>query len=124
VCPIIDARKHELYACAVRFEDDGRVVEVVPEHVGPPAVVGRRLREAAGSAPLLAVGEGVRAYADELLPALGEPTQVAPRTFDAPRGAVIARLAAAEFALGHREDPALAAPAYLRPPDAEYKPRL
>lgn len=123
VCPVIDARKHELYAAALRFEADRPPVEVVAEHVGPPSVVGAALRRAAGDAPLVLVGEGARAYPDELLAAVGTPSRVAPRTFDAPRGAVLARLATADYRAGHREDAALAAPAYLRPPDAEYRPR-
>jgi tRNA threonylcarbamoyladenosine biosynthesis protein TsaB len=122
VCPVIDARKHELYAAALSFTADGVPTEVVPEMVGAPAVVGQRLRAAAGGATILLVGEGVTAYADELLPALGAPTRLAPPTFGAPRGVLLARLATADFLAGAREDPALAAPVYLRPADAEYRP--
>ena len=122
VCPVIDARKHELYACAMRFDGDGRPLELVPEHVGAPAVVGERLRAAAGDSPVLLVGEGVRAYPDELLATLGSPTRIGPTPFDTPRGAILARLGQADFQAGVRDDPALAAPTYLRPSDAEYKP--
>lgn len=122
VCPVIDARKHELYAAALSFPADGAPTEVVPEMVGAPAVVGARLRAAAGGATILLVGEGVAAYADELLPVVATPTRVAPTTFGAPRGVLVARLATADYLAGAREDPALAAPAYLRPADAEYAP--
>lgn len=122
VCPVMDARKHELYAAALRFDAEGVPSEVVAEHVGPPAAVGARLRAAAGADRLVVVGEGARAYASELVPALGTPTLFAPAAFDTPRGALLARLAIADFRAGLREDPALAAPVYIRPSDAEYKP--
>lgn len=124
VCPVIDARKHELYASMVSFAADGTATEIVAEHVDAPAAVGARLREAAGDRAILVVGEGAAAYGGELVPALGAPTRIAPASYAVPRGAVLAHLATADFAAGAREDPALAAPAYLRPPDAEYRPRV
>jgi tRNA threonylcarbamoyladenosine biosynthesis protein TsaB len=124
VCPVIDARKHELYASMVAFGADGTATEIVAEHVDAPTAVGERLREAAGGRAILVVGEGALVYAGELVPALGAPTRIAPASYAVPRGAVLARLAAADFTAGAREDPALAAPAYLRPPDAEYRPRV
>jgi len=123
VCPVIDARKHELYAAAYSFSADGVPAEVLPESVGAPAAIGARLRAAAGDRALLLVGEGAAVYAEELLAALGQPTRTAGATLGVPRGSVLARLATADFRAGAREDPALAAPTYLRPPDAEYKPR-
>jgi tRNA threonylcarbamoyladenosine biosynthesis protein TsaB len=122
VCPVIDARKQEVYTTALRFDDPGERL-LVEEFVGPAEVAGRRLREAAREAPIVLVGEGARVYEHDLLGAAGGPIRCAPVMFDTPRGAVLAEIALSDHAGGLREDVALAAPAYLRPPDAEYKPR-
>lgn len=123
VCPVIDARKHEVYTAAFCFRSASEAV-VLDECVCAPLEAGRRLRQAAGEREIIVVGEGFRAYEDEIRSEIGEPTRFAPRSFDAAPGAIVARLAAADFSeAGAREDVALAGPAYLRPPDAEYKPR-
>lgn len=122
VCPVIDARKHEVYTCALCFGSGSETI-LLDECVGAPGEAARSLRQAAGDREIILVGEGFRAYEDEIRGAIGEPTRFAPRTFDAAPGAIVARLAAVDFAGGAREDVALAGPIYLRPPDAEYKPR-
>jgi tRNA threonylcarbamoyladenosine biosynthesis protein TsaB len=74
-CPLLDARRGEVYAGLYR----GSAVEPVTEEVViPPASVPDWLRDHGGAEAIL-FGQGLHAYLEALRSALGDPTRLDPR---------------------------------------------
>lgn len=110
VCPVLDARKREVYACLYRWDGLGMRREwdylaVAPEELS------RRLDE-----PVIVIGDGADTicspYARRVAP---------PRRGPAP--AVVGALGHARLAIGDTIPIAELAPIYLRPSEAELKRR-
>jgi tRNA threonylcarbamoyladenosine biosynthesis protein TsaB len=104
----IDARREEIYACAFRFDPDGLVEPLGPEHVLPASELILPQAEAWS-----VLGTGWGAYGD----AIHARLPAAPRWADGgryPQACDVARLAAPLFAAGKGVPPEQALPVYLR----------
>jgi tRNA threonylcarbamoyladenosine biosynthesis protein TsaB len=110
VCPVLDARKREVYASLYRW--DGLGMRRQWEYLAvAPDELSRRLRE-----PVIVVGDGAEAI-DSAFARRVEP----PRRGPAP--AVVGALGRARLARGETVTVADLVPIYLRPSEAELKRR-
>jgi tRNA threonylcarbamoyladenosine biosynthesis protein TsaB len=108
VCPVLDARKGEVYACRYRWDGEAMRREWEYLALAPEALAGR-LDE-----PTLLLGDGAPAvvspHARRVAPALGTPSPAA-----------VGVLGLARLRRGESVAPAALAPLYLRPSEAELK---
>jgi len=110
VCPVIDARRGEVYAALFR----GGAPEAVMDEVAlEPSALADRVRDRSSGEPVTFVGTGVTAYADELGELLGSTARLACDRPAAPTPRALAELALETQALSMRELVALE-PVYLR----------
>jgi tRNA threonylcarbamoyladenosine biosynthesis protein TsaB len=110
VCPVLDARKHEVYASRYRW--DGRAMRREWEYLAlAPAELARRLDE-----PTVLLGDAARAI-------VSPHARLAPPTHQAPSPACVGLLGAARLRAGETVAPADLVPIYLRPSEAELKRR-
>lgn len=110
VCPVIDARRGEVYAALFRA---GAPAAVMDEVALEPAALADRLRDLASREPVTFVGTGVRAYGCELGELLGPGALLASDGPLTPTPRALAALALEAPALSRRELVALE-PVYLR----------
>jgi tRNA threonylcarbamoyladenosine biosynthesis protein TsaB len=116
VCPLLDARKGEVYLSLYRWCRDR--MERQWDYVAlPPRAAAERLKP-----PVIVLGDGVPAC----LPFLSDPgagLHVAPASHGAPSAAVVGLLGGAMVASGDTVAAESLAPLYLRPSEAELKAR-
>ena len=117
VCPILNARKNEVYTAI--YDNQGDSQEVV---YGPAAVAPQKLVDILNSMGkgVTFLGDGVPEYRDFLLDSLGG-AQFAPAPVLLPRGAAIAGLAAARLRVIPGQSPLELLPRYIRLSEAENK---
>lgn len=114
VCPVLDARKNEVYAALFRWEG-GECVRVLPDAALSPEDLPGRLP----AGPVLFCGDGTIPYGPLLRERLGERA-LFPRPEDVhPRAAAVGALAARLVREGRAADPRDVVPAYVRLPEAE-----
>lgn len=112
VCPMLDARKNEVYAALYRC---GELPEtILGDCVVSPNDFLDRIRE-----PTLFVGSGALRYCDTITARLGELAHFAPSGCHAPRASSGALLAAACIARGETIPAGKLVPVYIRPSEAE-----
>lgn len=113
ICPMLDARKHEVYA-ALYVWQEGRSVKRMPERAVHPAELLREIRE-----PTLFAGNGAIVYREMIRETLGENAIFAPPSRMAPSAATVAEVAFEMIRSGFSADPAYLTPRYLRKSEAE-----
>ncbi len=113
-CPVLDARKGEVYAAAYR---DGEVR--IPPAAVAPSRFAAALDEAAGRETVWASGGGARLYADLLREVLGDRLRIAGGRGDLPGAAEAAVHLAGRVAAGEVPADGALAPVYLRASQAE-----
>jgi tRNA threonylcarbamoyladenosine biosynthesis protein TsaB len=114
VCPLIDARRGEIYCALYQPDQKGDLIRVTPYRVIPPRQVAEMV-----TSPTLFCGDGWLAYRDELKSAIGDPALEASMPFHGIRASFVGELARRRFLSGQSEDPARSAPIYIRPSEAE-----
>jgi tRNA threonylcarbamoyladenosine biosynthesis protein TsaB len=116
VCPILDARKGEVYLSLYRWS--GSRMERQWDYLAlPPESAAARLE-----APVILLGNGIEACRP-WLDRLGAGAQVAPAAQRMPSAAAVAGLGLALLAAGGGVSADTLAPLYLRPSEAELKAR-
>jgi tRNA threonylcarbamoyladenosine biosynthesis protein TsaB len=114
ICPVVDARKNEIYTALYRCNEQG-----MPEKTtGPMVIKPQRLQEFI-TTPTLLVGDGLPLYGRMLKELLGELALLAPTEICFARAASIGSAAWHLFRQGTFLDPATAVPIYVRASDAE-----
>lgn len=119
VCPILNARKNEVYA-AVYDGADGDMRNLT----GPLAISPKDLAELLGrwgDRPVTFLGDGVPEYRDSLIELLGKRVFFAPGAVSLPRGSSIAEIGRERLAGGQGTDPLTLLPDYVRMSEAEIK---
>jgi tRNA threonylcarbamoyladenosine biosynthesis protein TsaB len=114
VCPVIDARKHEVYTAFYRCGDDGecrRISEVV-------AISPEELAEGIGE-DVIFLGDGSRIYRDTFRERLGTRANFASPEIFFVRAAALGHCALKKWRNQEFIDPATAIPDYIRPSEAE-----
>lgn len=113
LCPVLNARKGELYAAAFRWRG------AVPECVVAPAALAPERFAVLLRTPCTLVGDGVDAYAELWRRELGEAAELIPLAALPPSAAAVARLGAARAATLGADDLAALEPSYCRLSQAE-----
>ncbi len=113
VCPLLDARKGEVYAALFRHEDD-ILVQDMPETVLSLAQLASRVR-----GKTIFTGEGALLFRAELEKLLGDAALFAPPSTTLPSAATVAQLGMHLLAGGEGADIDSLAPRYIRRPEAE-----
>jgi len=113
VCPLLDARKNEVYAALYRYEGDV-LVQVFPEAASTLAGLAEQISE-----KVIFTGEGSRIYRTELRRIFNERALFAPSSAILPSAATVAELGLAMIASNRSVDPDSLVPMYIRRPEAE-----
>ena len=113
ICPMIDARRNEVYAALYRWGPDGPL-PVSGERVAPAETV-----LAAITGPCVFVGSGAVAYRRQIIETSGSRALFVPSGLNWIRAAAIAVLGARRLSAGDADDVERLVPTYLRKSDAE-----
>jgi tRNA threonylcarbamoyladenosine biosynthesis protein TsaB len=113
VCPILDARKNEVYAALYRF-DGTALVQVLPETAISIFKLAEQISE-----KVVFTGEGSRIYRNGILDLLGERAVFAPHSAILPSGAKVAEIGLDMIKSGRQAEPDRLTPLYIRRPEAE-----
>lgn len=117
VCPILDAKKGEVYAALYRT-DGGRLERLWDARaVAPEALAAALAGEMPG--PVVFLGDGVAPFAPLLRRVLGADARFAPPAQRLPSAVTVAELGHAALERGESADPATLVPLYLRRWEAE-----
>jgi tRNA threonylcarbamoyladenosine biosynthesis protein TsaB len=117
VCPILDAKKGEVYTSLFHWEAGGMVRDWDYLALTPDALCARL------PGPVTFIGDGVAAYGEVLTQTLGPRARLAPPGRRLPSAACVAHLGHCRLLLGDSVAPARLMPLYIRPSEAELKRR-
>jgi len=113
ICPILDARRGEVYFSRYRFPN-GHLKKQTKERVAPPDQAVDDLNESC-----LFVGNGALLYKEMILEKMGEFASFAPLIQNTIRASTIAYLSMAKFENNDTDDIEKILPYYIRKSDAE-----
>ena len=116
VCPILDAKRKNVYAALYRQERQGQPARDGDCFLGPVEDVLARIQ-----GPAVFLGDGCALYETMIRERLGANAQFATPDFWLPRVATLGRLGARRYAQGQRDDPATLTPLYLYPKDCSIR---
>jgi len=113
VCPMIDARKQQVYTCLYGTNGCGQIEKKSEATVINPVPWTKSLPEAT-----LFAGSGAAAYQQEICSARTDTALFLPQYMSIPRASTLAVIARARYEKSGGMDPAEIVPRYIRPPDA------
>ena len=113
VCPMMDARKGEVYTAGYRFCEN-KMITVFKPRVIPPDLVVKNIKE-----PCILTGDGAVKYRDVFLDKIGSYTAVASPALNLIRASTVARLSMLRFEKNDIDDVGSLIPYYIRKSDAE-----
>jgi tRNA threonylcarbamoyladenosine biosynthesis protein TsaB len=114
ICPLIDARKKEVYCALYRPDSQGRLRLEMPYSAVAPSALADNIKE-----PVIFCGDGWVAYKNQLKKKLGSLAVEPPSSFHVLRAVSVGELARRRFAKGESENPRTSLPLYVRPSEAE-----
>jgi tRNA threonylcarbamoyladenosine biosynthesis protein TsaB len=115
VCPVLDARRQEVYAALFRFT--GRRLERLMEDTAlTPEALCERIQ-----APTLFLGDALGAYGELFAERLGDRLILPPVSSRGARPACVAELGRERLLRGERDQASSLVPRYLRPSEAELR---
>jgi tRNA threonylcarbamoyladenosine biosynthesis protein TsaB len=117
ICPILDAKKNEVYTCAYRSGDSGLDEVFGPAALNPEQLIAR-LAEF-GEEKVHFLGDGVPVYGDVFKAELGQRAFFAPMLNAFPRASAVAELGLVKLRAGFDADSTFLQPVYLRRSEAE-----
>lgn len=118
VCPMLDAKKKEVYAALFVFSESGEQKRLMEDQVIAPRELLGRLSTSGGD-PTLFVGDGAFRYRDLIIAQLGRRARFVPAAHRGSIASVVAQLGLDRLKRGQRVEMDDLAPAYLRRSDAE-----
>lgn len=113
LCPMLDARKNEVYAAFYRWDDE-ICTKLMPEASIRPDEL---LKDIAG--PVVFTGEGARLYKDVISDILKTGAVFAPPSHMSPSASTVAETAIELIKQGTSVDPVSLTPLYIRKSEAE-----
>jgi tRNA threonylcarbamoyladenosine biosynthesis protein TsaB len=116
ICPIIDARKGEVYSAFYRYEEFNRLKRLSEYQAIRPEVLSEMLKE-----PTIFLGDGVKIYGDDLRNSLKSFAFFSPAPLHIPHGSAVARLGVELLLRREVLDLAGFTPLYVRLSEAEIK---
>jgi len=115
VCPVLDARKQEVYAALFKYER-GELVRVMEDAALAPEALCAKIRR-----PTLLLGDGLAVYVGLFQRLLGDRMIIPPPPHRGPRAACVAELGRRRLLRGERDPVDALIPRYLRPSEAELR---
>jgi tRNA threonylcarbamoyladenosine biosynthesis protein TsaB len=116
VCPMLDARRKEVYAGVFRINAGTRLERIMSETPIKPSYLADKLKELG---PVVLMGQGAVFYKKVFEDSLGENAHFAPQHLMAPSPAALAYAGLKRVLAGDFDDPATIAPLYIRKSEAE-----
>jgi tRNA threonylcarbamoyladenosine biosynthesis protein TsaB len=116
ICPIVDARKKEVFYAYFRTGPVGEVISVGEPRNIKPQNLAQEIRE-----PVILVGNGANLYRELFKEALGSKALFPEPHHHLISPAVLGALASSRFQQGFQSTPEELKPLYIRPSDAELK---
>lgn len=113
ICPLLDAKKKEVYAAVYRSEDKD-LVRVMPETAISLKDLSARITD-----KTIFTGEGANLFRSEIQALFGERALFAPLSAMAPSAASVAEIGLLMLGAGERADADSLTPMYIRRPEAE-----
>jgi tRNA threonylcarbamoyladenosine biosynthesis protein TsaB len=113
VCPMLDARKNEVYAALYIF-DGSTLTQTMPEAVIPLARLGSLI-----AGRTVFTGEASHHYREEIEKLFGDRALFAPRSAILPSAASVAEIGLEMIRSCRHSDPDSLTPMYIRRPEAE-----
>ena len=117
ICPLLDARKGEVYTALYKDGDGGRIEQLAPYQVLAPL----DLLEKIPLQETIFLGDGVEAYGELIEERLGAKALFVPPHLRFLRGSTVAEIGCQRFKRGEQDDISSLVPIYVRPSDAELK---
>lgn len=114
VCPVLDARKQEVYAAFYRGDGGGRLERISDDWAIAPEELCSRIHE-----QVIFLGNGVKVYGEIFRNRLGPRALFAPPEISLPRALQVARLSLPQFREGQTLNLFSFTPVYLRRSEAE-----
>jgi tRNA threonylcarbamoyladenosine biosynthesis protein TsaB len=115
ICPIVDARKGEVYTALYKDGERGQIEQLTPYQVLSPL----ELLEKIPLQETIFLGDGVEVYRELIEERLGEKALFAPPHLRFLRGSSVAEIGLQRFKKGKKDDISSLVPIYVRPSDAE-----
>lgn len=116
LCPVLDARKGEVYTAFYKKEGGHVLKKLTPDRVVDPKRLLDEIQE-----EVIFLGDGMDVYKDLILSRLKEKVLFAPLHLRYPKASAIAQLALKKFEDNELLDIDYASPIYVRQPEAEIK---
>ena len=116
ICPILDARKGEVYTAFYRYGEENFLKRQSAYQAITPKDLIKKINE-----KTIFIGDGVRTYADYLRDALPSFAIFPPPSLHVPHGPVVAKLGLEHLRKGDILDLSTFTPFYVRPSEAEIK---
>jgi tRNA threonylcarbamoyladenosine biosynthesis protein TsaB len=113
VCPMLDARKNEVYAATFRFEGSALVCGMA-EAVISLSRLSERISE-----ETIFTGEASRLFRTDIIELFGDRALFAPISAILPSAAAVAEIGLDMIKSGNQADPDTLTPMYIRRPEAE-----
>jgi tRNA threonylcarbamoyladenosine biosynthesis protein TsaB len=114
ICPLIDARKGELYFSFYQPDGTGKVQPLAPYRVDSPERIVTRIQ-----GPTIFCGDGWSRCEELFVKKLGDWAVAVPAPFHIVRASFVGELALKRFSERRGEDPLTSYPCYVRPSEAE-----
>lgn len=115
ICPLLDARKGEIYTALYEDEEGGRMRRLTEYKVLSPSV----MLEEIPPQETIFLGDGVEVYGQIIKERFGERALFAPTHLRFLRGTTVAELGRERIMEGEKADIVSLVPIYVRPSDAE-----
>lgn len=115
VCPMLDARKNEIYAALYRWEDS-ICRKLMPEVAIDPVMLMKQIAE-----PVVLMGDGTETYRDLIVDTLKDRAIFAPASRMSPSAVTVAEAAIDAIRKGIAADPVSLTPFYIRKSEAEVR---
>ncbi len=116
VCPVLDARKGEVYTALFYRRHNGQFTRLASDQVVTPEAFFTELKS-----PCLFIGDGIERYEELLHERCGPAIRFLPFSEYYPRGSMIALMAWERLSRGESDDIGSLIPSYVRKPEAEFK---
>lgn len=115
ICPILDAKKRQVYACIYRYDGD-KIIKESDYLLEPVETLVKRLK-----GHIIFLGDAIPLYKEQLLHKNTFKADFLDGKSWLPKGSVIAKMSLAEYERGRSDNPYNLTPLYLYPSDCNVR---